>query len=369
MRAIKGTPATKKITRSPRASKPVLTNTPPNNSKKKINIALQGGGAHGAFAWGILDKFLEDGRVEIEGISGTSAGSMNAVVFASGMIKGPDGAREALHNFWKKISDAGEKYSMVKLTPIEKMMGKKIEDSFLNQFFKMVIHNFSPYELNPMDFNPLKEVLESCVDFEELEKHAVTKLFIATTNVRTGKAKVFESSEVTSDVVLASACLPFLFKAVNINGENYWDGGYMGNPVLYPLIYNTVSKDIVIVHINPIERLNLPKTADEIANRVNEITFNTSLIKELRAIHFVQKMLESNMLKDEYKKNFKNVLMHSIRADTAMSDLSVTSKLHSDWEFLQMLRDRGRTYAADWLNENFKHLNNRSSVDLEKEFL
>ena len=337
--------------------------------KKKINLALQGGGAHGAFAWGVLDKFLEDGRVEIEGISGTSAGSMNAVVFASGMIKGPQGARDALHDFWKAISDAGEKYSMVKLNPIEKMMGKKIEESMLNQFFKMVIHNFSPYELNPHDFNPLKEVLEASVDFDELRKHSKTKLFIATTNVRSGKARVFDSSEMSSDVILASACLPFLFKAVNIDGENYWDGGYMGNPVLYPLIYNTTSSDIVIVHINPIERNNLPKTADEIANRVNEISFNTSLIKELRAIHFVQNMLSKNMLKDEYKKNFKNVLMHSIRADSVLSDLSVSSKLYSDWKFLEDLRDRGRAYAANWLKHNFKHLNVESSVDLAKEFL
>jgi NTE family protein len=160
-----------------------------------------------------------------------------------------------------------------------------------------------------------------------------------------------------------------LFKAVEINGENYWDGGYMGNPVLYPLIYNTESRDIVIVHINPVERNTLPTTADEIANRVNEITFNTSLIKELRAIHFVQKILDQNWIKDEHKKKFKYVLMHSIRADVAMSDLSVTSKLSSDWEFLTMLRDRGRAYATDWLKHNFAHLNVRSSVDLEKEFL
>jgi NTE family protein len=185
--------------------------------KKKINLALQGGGAHGAFAWGVLDKFLEDGRVEIEGISGTSAGSMNAVVFASGMIKGPQGAREALHDFWKAISDAGEKYSMVKLNPIEKMLGKKIEESMMSQFFKMVIHNFSPYELNPYDFNPLKDVLEACVDFDELKKHAKTKLFIATTNVRTGKARVFDSSEMSSDVILASACLPFSIASTSLS--------------------------------------------------------------------------------------------------------------------------------------------------------
>ena len=258
---------------------------------------------------------------------------------------------------------------MIKLSPIEKMMGVKLEDASMTKVAKMIQSNFSPYQLNPMDFNPLREVLENCVDFEELEKHSKTKLFLTATNVRTGKARVFDAPEVTADVVLASACLPFLFKAVEINGENYWDGGYMGNPVLYPLIYNTESRDIVIVHINPVERNTLPTTADEIANRVNEITFNTSLIKELRAIHFVQKILDQNWIKDEHKKKFKYVLMHSIRADVAMSDLSVTSKLSSDWEFLTMLRDRGRAYATDWLKHNFAHLNVRSSVDLEKEFL
>jgi NTE family protein len=183
------------------------------------------------------------------------------------------------------------------------------------------------------------------------------------------KASSLSFNSSLSFLISSITLLSLEFKAVNIDGENYWDGGYMGNPVLYPLIYNTTSSDIVIVHINPIERNNLPKTADEIANRVNEISFNTSLIKELRAIHFVQNMLSKNMLKDEYKKNFKNVLMHSIRADSVLSDLSVSSKLYSDWKFLEDLRDRGRAYAADWLKHNFKHLNVESSVDLAKEFL
>ena len=173
---------------------------------KKINLALQGGGAHGAFAWGVIDKLLEDGRIEIEGVSGTSAGSMNAVVYAYGAINGPEGAREALHNFWKAISDAGERYSPIKRSPLEKMMqGHNLDNNMASNFFKMVTQSFSPYQLNPTNFNPLKDVLESCVDFEELEKSSVTKLFLSATNVRTGKAKIFETAEITANTVLASA--------------------------------------------------------------------------------------------------------------------------------------------------------------------
>jgi NTE family protein len=337
---------------------------------KKINLALQGGGAHGAFAWGVIDKLLEDGRIEIEGVSGTSAGSMNAVVYAYGAIRGPEAAREALHDFWKAISDAGERYSPIKRSPLEKMMqGHNLDNNMASNFFKMVTQSFSPYQLNPSNFNPLKEVLEACVDFEELDKNSVTKLFLSATNVRTGKARIFETSEITSNAVLASACLPYLFQAVEIGGEYYWDGGFMGNPVLYPLFYNCETTDTMIVHINPIERAGPPTSSQDIHNRINEITFNCALIKELRAIHFVQKLIEEGWIKDEHKGKLKNILIHSLRADQALSDLSVSSKFLNDWDFLVMLRDRGRSVAADWLKENFDHIGVRSSVDLEKEFL
>jgi NTE family protein len=341
-----------------------------SKSTKSIGLALQGGGAHGAFAWGVLDRLLEDGRIDVEGLSGTSAGSMNAVVFAYGLINGRDAAREALHNFWKSISEAGQMYSPLKQTPWERLMfGHKLEHSLANHWFKMVTHTFSPYQLNPMNFNPLRDVLESCVDFDELERRSRVKLWLCATNVGTGRARVFETKEITSKVVLASACLPYLFQAVEIDGEHYWDGGFMGNPVLYPLIYGTQTRDIVIVHINPVERPGPPTMSEDIFNRINEISFNTSLIKELRAIYFVQKLMDDGWIKDEYKEKLKYVLMHSIRSDQAMSDLSVTTKFSSDWEFLTMLRDRGRSYATHWLEENYQHLNVRSSVDLKKEFL
>lgn len=351
---------------------PLANKSAPGPAKgiKRINLALQGGGAHGAFAWGVIDKFLEDGRIEIEGVSGTSAGSMNAVVFAYGMLRGPDGARQALHDFWKAISEAGARYSPVKQMPWEKMMhGWNLDQSWASEMFKMVTHSFSPYQLNPMNFNPLREVLEAQVDFEELDRSQKTKLFLSATNVRTGKVKVFNTNEITPDVVLASACLPYLFQAVEIAGEYYWDGGYMGNPVLYPLFYHTDSRDVVIVHINPIERPGPPTMSNDIFNRINEITFNSSLIKELRSVFFVQKLIDQGWIKDEFKSQLKYVLIHSIRADTALSDLSVSSKFANDWGFLTMLRDRGRAYASTWLDNHFHDLGERSTVDLKKEFL
>ncbi len=336
------------------------------SKKKRINFALQGGGAHGAFGWGVMDKFLEDGRIEIEGLSGTSAGSMNAVVYAYGKLKGNEGAREALHNFWKAISDAGQKFALPKMpwdTGVQK-------DNPIQDLMKSMMSVVSPYQMNPMNYNPLREVLEQQVDFEELERsQGTTKLFICATNVRTGKVKIFHTPEVTADVVLASACLPQVFQAVEIKGEHYWDGGYMGNPVLYPLFYYTESRDVVILHINPIERPGPPKTSADIANRLNEITFNSSLIKELRSVYFVQKLLDDGWIKDEHRDKLKYVLIHSVRADNAMSDLSAASKMNSEWKFLTTLRDRGRALAAQWLEHNFEHLGERSTVDLKKEFL
>ena len=349
------------------ATKPDTTangGTSPN--QKIINLALQGGGAHGAFGWGVMDKFLEDGRISIEGISGTSAGSMNAVVYAYGKLKGNDGARQALQDFWKAISDAGQKYKMPKM-PWDAFMPA---ENPMADLMKSMMGMFSPYQLNPTNYNPLREVLEKQVDFEELHKNQhVTKLFICATNVRTGKVKIFDTHQVTPDVILASACLPQVFQAVEIDGEHYWDGGYMGNPVLYPLFYHTKSRDVVILHINPIERPGTPKTSADIANRLNEITFNSSLIKELRSVCFVQKLLDDGWIKDEFRDKLKYVLIHSVRADNAMSDLNSASKMNSEWEFLTMLRDRGRALAGEWLQHNFEHLNVRSSVDMKKEFL
>ncbi len=338
--------------------------------KKTINLALQGGGAHGAFAWGVLDKLLEDGRLDVEGFCATSAGTMNACAYAYGKMRGgPEKARETLHDFWWNIHTAGQKYSPVKRLPWEKNFSWNMDSSSAFFMFDSITRMFSPYQLNPFDFNPLRNVLEQTVDFEELRRCECTDLFISTTHVHTGKVRVFETEEVTLDVAMASACLPFLFKAVEIDGEDYWDGGYVGNPALFPLFYKTKSRDILIIHINPMTRPETPTTAPQIMNRINEISFNSSLIKELRAIAFVKKLIEHDMLKDEHKNNFKDILIHSVLTDDVMSELSVTSKFDSDWEFLTKLRDMGRETMAAWLDENFEHIGVRDTVDLHGQFL
>ncbi len=326
----------------------------PRPKAKRVNLALQGGGAHGAYAWGVLDSFLEHGELDIEGISGTSAGSVNAVVYAYGnMTGGRDGARELLAAFWKRLSDTRSGFA----------------NPYAFQLFKMMTGSVSPYQWNPFNWNPFRDALVKTVDFEQLRRCKSTKLFIAATNVETGKARIFTTPEVSADVVMASSCLPFLFQAVEVDGAFYWDGGYMGNPVLYPLFYETRSRDVIIIHINPIERPGVPREAHEIENRLNEITFNASLIKEIRAIAFVQKLVAEGWLKPDFRGKLKNVLMHSVRADKALIDLSVESKFSLDWAFLMDLHRRGRAAGRDWLDANLGHIGRRSSVDLREQFL
>ncbi len=336
---------------------------------KRVNLALQGGGAHGAFAWGILDRFAEDGRLDLEGLSATSAGSMNAVVYAQGLMNGGlDGAREALERFWRDISDTGQMFSPVRASGWDAALGLGLEQSPSYILFETLTRTFSPYQFNPFNFNPLRDVLAKNVDIDAIHACNRVELFICATNVRTGQPRIFRNREVTLDAVLASACLPFLFQAVEIDGEHYWDGGYMGNPALYPLFHNQ-SRDIVIVHINPIFRPQLPTTAPEIQNRLNEITFNSSLLRELRAIAFVTKLIEQDWLKDEHRDKLKHILVHSIRADEALADLTVASKFRTDWAFLCSLRDLGRAAAARWLERTYEHLGHHSTVDLKSEYL
>lgn len=350
------------------------------NSRKSINIALQGGGAHGAFAWGVLDKLIEDGRLDIEGICATSAGTMNACAYAYGNYKGgPDMARQKLHDLWWKIHKAGERYSPLKNSfwrkffPYSRVMNIQRNwavDSAAGYFlFDTMTRLFSPYQYNPFDINPLREVVQDVIDFDTLRHCDCTKLFVSTTHVRTGKVRVFHTRQLSLDVAMASACLPFLFKAVEIDGEHFWDGGYMGNPALFPLFYETDCRDVMIVHINPIEREELPVSAPDIMNRINEISFNSSLLKEMRAIAFVKKLLEHDMLKEEYKNDFKDILLHSIRADEAMKDLSVASKFDTSWDFLTHLRDKGRDTMSDWLDVHFDRIGHTDTVNLHDEFL
>ena len=344
------------------------TKVRPGAETKTINLALQGGGAHGAFTWGVLDRLLEDGRLSFEGISATSAGAMNAVVLAYGLTEGGrPGARKALEGFWRRVSHAAAA-GPLQPTWLDRLAGNRaLENSPAFLAFDLISRLLSPYQFNPLNRNPLREVLEQSVDFARLRSaECPVKLFLSATNVRTGKVKVFENDVICPERVLASSCLPFLFQAVEIDGEHYWDGGYMGNPAIFPLIYGCDSRDLLIIHINPLERPELPITAFEIMNRVNEISFNSSLMREMRAISFVTKLIDDN---PAAMKTLKRLFVHAIAADEVMSRLGAASKLNGDWDFLVYLRDEGRKHAGTWLTQNFGHLGRESTVDIRKDYL
>ncbi len=333
---------------------------------KKINLALQGGGSHGAFTWGVLDYILEDGRLDFEAISGTSAGAMNAVVCVDGLMKGGnDGAREALENFWHKMSDSA-KTSPIQRAPFDVFMGNwSLENSPGYHFFDALTRIVSPYQMNPFNMNPLHSLIEEVVDFDRVRACDNVKLFISATNVETGRVKVFDSNQLTSDMVMASACLPMVFQAVEIDGVPYWDGGYMGNPALFPFHTHTDCSDIVVIQINPVERSGAPKTAQEIMNRVNEISFNSSLLKELRSIDFVARLIrEGKLSADEYR----DTRIHIVENQAALLPLGASSKMNAERDFLIHLRNLGRKTAEAWLDQNFADIGRKATVDIAKLF-
>lgn len=339
-----------------------------SSATKTLNLALQGGGAHGAFTWGVLDRLLEESKLDFEGIVATSAGAMNAAVMTYGLIEGGrDGAQKALANFWRRVSHAAA-FSPIQPTPLDRLTGNRaLENSPPYVFFDLVTRLMSPYQFNPLNINPLRRVLEQSMDFEALRtSRCKLKLNICATNVRTGKVKVFSNDDITCDAVMASACLPFLFRAVEIGEEAYWDGGYMGNPAIFPLIYGCESPDVLIVHINPMARPELPRTATEIMNRINEISFNSSLMREMRAIDFVTKLIDNGT---QCGMELKRMLIHAISADDIMLDLGVASKLNADWEFLTDLRDAGRQRAEAWLAQNYGNIGKQSTVDIGSTYL
>lgn len=333
---------------------------------KSINLALQGGGSHGAFTWGVLDKLFEDDRIWIEAISGTSAGAMNAVVAAQGMYEnGGEGARARLATFWKAVSDAARN-SPIRRSVWAQLMGDWSLDDSPTYRMMMALKGFaSPYDFNPLDLNPLRDIVREQVDFDHVRACSKMGIFVGATSVETGRARIFSRGEITLDAVMASACLPNLFKAVKIGDHHYWDGGFAGNPPLFPFFHGSPSSDIVIVQINPVVRPEEPRSAPEIENRINEITFNASLLNELRAIDFVRRLLDSGKLKPE---EYKRMNMHIIHDRKRMRPLDASSKLNSEWEFLQLLFEIGRDAATRWLARNFDHIGVRSSVDIQQMF-
>ncbi|MEO7400814.1 MAG: patatin-like phospholipase family protein [Polaromonas sp.] len=365
------------------------TDANPGLAHPLINLALQGGGSHGAFTWGVLDALLEDGRIDIEGLSGTSAGAMNAVVLAHGLAAAQgqpraarnDAAREALGKFWTGIVEMGALSSTVSQSlsewqraPFGVLFGQLGGGiwpgaSWSDDIARFWSTTLSPYQSNPFDINPLKGFLESQVDFERLAAapHPATpKVFVVATRVRTGKAEVFSGKRLSADAVMASACLPMVFRAVEIEGDHFWDGGYTGNPALHPLIYACKSRDIMLVQINPIERAELPTQPGEIADRVNEITFNAGLVAEMRAIDFVKRLLAEGKLDPTH---YKDVLMHRIDGGEALEKYRASTKSSTDATLIYALRDLGVLCVREWLAKRYTSLGRECSVNIARDYL
>ena len=334
--------------------------------RPRLNLALQGGGSHGALTWGVLDALLEDGQWQFDGVSGTSAGAMNAVALAHGFAqaaqqhKDPEYAhlagcalaRESLTRLWEGVGALG---SLTWGTPL----------SAANPLVGMMSQWFSPYQTNPLGINPLRKLLEREVDFSLLcsARTGVVgpKVFVCATNVRTGRGEIFFGPRLSADAVMASACLPMLFKAVEIEGEAYWDGGYSGNPALHPLIYQTETSDILLVQINPVEHLDVPSSASEIMERMNEVTFNASLLAELRAIEFVRRLLAEGKLD---ARRYKSVRMHRIDGGSVLAPFGADSKLRADLAFVRKLFALGRTAGQEWLHAHRKDVGVRPSIKI-----
>ncbi len=334
---------------------------------KALNLALQGGGAHGAFTWGVLDRLLQEPDLRLQSVTGTSAGAMNAVCLADGMGRGGrEEARQTLARFWKAVSDAAA------LSPIQRSLLAHITGSWSLRdspgylMMDLLGTALSPYQLNPLNLNPLRDVVEEVIDFDAVRACPRLQVFITATNVHTGHARVFRHNEVTVDAVMASACLPQMFQAVEIDGVPYWDGGYMGNPALWPLIYHCTCRDVLLVQINPLKREETPRTSHDITNRLNEITFNASLLREMRAIAFVRRLLDDGALDPD---RYKRMRLHVIEAEDTLKPLEASSKMNAEWAFLQHLHGIGMAAADTWIRRNWTSIGVEGTVDLEAMYL
>lgn len=340
------------------------------SQRRPVSLALQGGGSHGAFTWGVLDALLEDERIVIEAISGTSAGAMNAAMLLSGHARGGvQGAREALERFWLTVGGYAN-LSPVRRTWLDQWMGNwNLDHSPLSQWSGMVRQMVSPYQGNPLNIDPLRAVLEQQLDVEALRDCDSMDIFVAATNVRTGRARVFDKTDISLEALLASACLPYLSQAVEIDGCDYWDGGYMGNPTIWPLIYHARTNDVVLVQINPLERDEVPKTPAEISNRLDEIAFNSSLMHEMRAIAFVQRLLEQGALQGPLASHYRSMRMHMIADPDGMRTVGISSKMNAHAPFIAHLKEMGRICALQWLERHFNSLGRHSTLDIRTTFL
>ena len=354
--------------------------TPPSSGRPSVDLALQGGGSHGAFTWGALDRLLDDDGIDISGISGTSSGGINGAVMLTGYVKGhaqggPEVARRsaqaALKDFWNDVSSHGPLFSPLTVDPRGLLKPQFNVDQFPGyQWMNLLTRAFSPYEFNPLNLNPLKDAVNRHVDVGTLRhgcKVCDIQLFVTATSVRTGQARIFTGDELSIDALMASACLPLAFQAVHIDGEDYWDGGYTGNPAFYPLIYNTAAEDILLIKINPLQRDSTPTRSIDIIDRLGELTCNTSMIAELRAIAFVQRLLKEEKLeRSRYRKDLK---LHMVADDDGLAPYNPSSKSNSDAAFVQHLHDLGHAAADRWLQAHRQDVGVRSSLDIAQTFL
>ena len=326
----------------------------------RISLALQGGGAHGAFTWGVLDALLEDGRLEFDGLSGTSAGAMNAVVFADGLLRGGrDGARDALKRFWEAVANSA---------PFDLSVGADTETGSLAPGVRMLLHwarQFSPSQLNPFDINPLRDIVGAQIDFDRLRASSPLKLFVAATNANTGRLRLFRTGELSASALLASACLPSIHHTIEIDGEPYWDGGYSANPAVFPLVYDCDASDVLLVLLSPLLHGETPHTAEQIRSRQMDLAFNATFLREMRSIAHAREYASRSVLPlGRLERRLKRSHFHLIAADELLSQLAAETKLATSLSFLEMLRDRGRAHALQWLSAHHWEIGRRSSVDI-----
>jgi NTE family protein len=326
-----------------------------------IDLALQGGGSHGAFTWGVLDRLVEEPRLRIAGISGTSAGAMNAAVLADGWTEGgAAGARASLEKYWRRVSRAAA-FSPLQRSPLDRLMGRwTLDASPAYIAMDLMSRLLSPYDLNPLGLNPLREILAESIDFDRLVRSPI-KLFITATSVRTGRGRIFRNGEITPDVLLASACLPTMFRAIEIDGEPYWDGGFAGNPTITPLVRESDAHDTILIQINPTERPEPPRSAADILNRLNEISFNSPLAKELRMIALLRQVVDAGTGEGA---RWANMRTHRIKTEM-LAQLGASSKLNAEWDFVSMLCAEGRRAASEFLDTHGDDLGKRSTADLD----
>ncbi len=336
-----------------------------SKGKKRISLALQGGGSHGAFTWGVLEALLEDGRFELAGISGTSAGGMNAAAVVHGLIKGGNaGAIHALEAFWRRTHELAQRVSPMFADPLGKLRGDHnlttAPGMIFGAFMEQMVGNISPYTANPFNYNPFRSLVEAFFDFDAIRRSDGCKLFLAATHVLSGKIRIFHNREVTADSLMATSCVPTMFQAVEVDGEYYWDGGYVANPAIFPLIEECDGSDIVLVSLTNSRVVGLPRQAAEIKERFREITLNACLIREIRAIRLITRLIDDGKIKDP---SVRRINLHVIRDAPAFAGLGAGSALNTDWDFLNALRNSGKRAAERWIAAAYGKLGTRVAFD------